>query len=157
MDRAGVTRTRLAAELGVSYVAVKKVLDGLTRAFTAENNSRAATFLGVNPDWLATGEGEMQPAGTAQGSTLIEQGSGEISLTRALEVVASALQGADALSQMQARPLLQHLMEHPDQAGQIAPRLAALLGKLPAPAVETADFAGQPPIALPFQKTKNSV
>ena len=63
MDRAGVTRTRLAAELGVSYVAVKKVLDGLTRAFTAENNSRAATFLGVNPDWLATGEGEMLPAG----------------------------------------------------------------------------------------------
>ena len=63
MDRAGVTRTRLAAELGVSYVAVKKVLDGLTRAFTAENNSRAATFLGVNPDWLATGEGEMVVAG----------------------------------------------------------------------------------------------
>lgn len=61
MDRAGVTRTRLAAELGVSYVAVKKVLDGLTRAFTAENNSRAAAFLGVNPDWLATGEGEMLP------------------------------------------------------------------------------------------------
>lgn len=117
--------------------------------------------LELSPRWfeqgLATGEGEMQPAGTAQGSTLIEQGSGEISLTRALEVVASALQGADALSQMQARPLLQHLMEHPDQAGQIAPRLAALLGKLPVPAVETSDFAGQPPIALPFQKTKNSV
>lgn len=63
MDRAGVTRTRLAAELGVSYVAVKKVLDGLTRAFTAENNSRAAAFLGVNPDWLATGEGEMLASG----------------------------------------------------------------------------------------------
>lgn len=61
MDRTGVTRTRLAVELGVSYVAVKKVLDGLTRAFTAENNSRAAAFLGVNPDWLATGEGEMLP------------------------------------------------------------------------------------------------
>lgn len=64
MDRTGVTRTRLAVELGVSYVAVKKVLDGLTRAFTAENNSRAAAFLGVNPDWLATGEGEMLPHGT---------------------------------------------------------------------------------------------
>lgn len=63
MDRIGVTRTRLAVELGVSYVAVKKVLDGLTRAFTAGNNSRAAAFLGVNPDWLATGEGEMVVAG----------------------------------------------------------------------------------------------
>lgn len=65
MDRIGVTRTRLAEELGVSYVAVKKVLDGLTRAFTAENNSRAAAFLGVSPDWLATGEGEMVVTGRA--------------------------------------------------------------------------------------------
>ena len=64
MSRKGVTRTRLAQELGVSYVAVKKVLDGLTKAFTAENNSRAASFLEVNPDWLATGEGEM-PAVTS--------------------------------------------------------------------------------------------
>lgn len=59
MDHRGVTRTRLAQELGITYVAVKKVLDGQTKAFTAENNSRAASFLGVNPDWLATGEGEM--------------------------------------------------------------------------------------------------
>ena len=63
MDRANVKRPRLAEELGVSYVAVKKVLDGQTRAFTAENNSRAAAFLGVSPDWLATGEGEMVPVG----------------------------------------------------------------------------------------------
>lgn len=63
MDRANVKRPRLAKELGVSYVAVKKVLDGQTHAFTAENNSRAAAFLGVSPDWLATGEGEMAPAG----------------------------------------------------------------------------------------------
>lgn len=71
MDRTGVTRTRLAVELGVSYVAVKKVLDGLTRAFTAENNSRAAAFLGVNPDWLATGEGEMLAAGRAEASNVV--------------------------------------------------------------------------------------
>ena len=63
MDRIGIKRPRLAAELGVSYVAVKKVLDGQTKAFTAENNSRAAAFLGVSPDWLATGEGDMLPAG----------------------------------------------------------------------------------------------
>ena len=63
MDRIGIKRARLAEELGVSYVAVKKVLDGQTRAFTAENNSKAAAFLGVSPDWLARGEGEMLPAG----------------------------------------------------------------------------------------------
>lgn len=75
MDRANVKRPRLAKELGVSYVAVKKVLDGQTRAFTAENNSRAAAFLGVNPDWLATGEGEMVPAaGAVQSSALLDTG-----------------------------------------------------------------------------------
>ena len=63
MDRIGIKRARLAEELGVSYVAVKKVLDGQTRAFTAENNSKAAAFLGVSPDWLATGEGKMLAAG----------------------------------------------------------------------------------------------
>lgn len=75
MDRANVKRPRLAEELGVSYVAVKKVLDGQTRAFTAENNSRAAAFLGVSPDWLATGEGEMVPAaGVVQSSALLDTG-----------------------------------------------------------------------------------
>ena len=75
MDRANVKRPRLAEELGVSYVAVKKVLDGQTRAFTAENNSRAAAFLGVSPDWLATGEGEMVPAaGAVQSPALLDAG-----------------------------------------------------------------------------------
>ncbi len=127
-----------------------------SRGVSKAGQLKVHAMTGISPTWLATGEGDMLPAGTAQASDLIEQGSGEISLTRALEVVASALQGADALSQMQARPLLQHLMEHPDQAEQIAPRLAVLLGKPPVPAVETSDFAGQPSIALPFQKTKNS-
>lgn len=75
MDRANVKRPRLAKELGVSYVAVKKVLDGQTHAFTAENNSRAAAFLGVSPDWLATGEGDMLPAaGTVQSPALLDLG-----------------------------------------------------------------------------------
>ncbi len=111
----------------------------------------------VGAKQVATGEGEMLPAGgTLQAPALLAQGSGEVSLTRALEVVALALQDADALSLIQAKPLLQHLMEHPDQAGQIAPRLAVLLGKLPVPAAETSDFAGQPPATQSFQKTKNS-
>lgn len=116
--------------------------------------------LELPPRWfeqgLATGEGETLPAGTTQASNLTKEGGREISLTQALEVVASALQGADALSQIQAKPLLQHLVEHPDQVEQVAPRLAVLLGRLAVPTVETSDFAGQPPITLPFQKTKNS-
>ena len=52
--------------------AVGDVLLGKTKALTSENNARAARFLGVSPDWLATGEGSMragdigaQPGGPA--------------------------------------------------------------------------------------------
>lgn len=57
MDTAGADATRLAKALGVSYQAVKRVLDGKSAAFTAPNNSQAARYLGVSTDWLATGEG----------------------------------------------------------------------------------------------------
>lgn len=52
----------LARELGVSPQAIQKVLDGKSNAFTAANNVKAARFLRVSSDWLATGEGEMEQA-----------------------------------------------------------------------------------------------
>lgn len=58
METAGVSTTRLARELDVSYQAVKKVLLGGSAAFNTENNAAAARFLGVNSDWLATGKGQ---------------------------------------------------------------------------------------------------
>lgn len=59
MDKRGVTVSALAGGMGVSYQAVKRVLDGLSKAFSAANNTKAAAFLSVRPDWLATGEGLM--------------------------------------------------------------------------------------------------
>jgi SOS-response transcriptional repressor LexA len=55
----GVSVSQLAAGMGVSYQAVKRVLDGLSKAFSAANNTKAAAFLRVSPDWLATGAGSM--------------------------------------------------------------------------------------------------
>ncbi len=52
--------SQLSAELGISYQAIKKVLDGKSTALNAENHMRAARFLGVNSFWLATGEEQMQ-------------------------------------------------------------------------------------------------
>lgn len=60
MDKRGTTVSQLAAGMEVSYQAVKRVLDGLSKAFSAANNARAAAFLSVSPDWLATGEGSME-------------------------------------------------------------------------------------------------
>ncbi len=59
MDARGVTVTQLANGIGSSYQAVKRVLDGLSKAFSAANNAKAAAFLAVSPDWLATGAGAM--------------------------------------------------------------------------------------------------
>jgi SOS-response transcriptional repressor LexA len=54
--------SQLAAGMGVSYQAVKRVLDGLSKAFSAANNTKAAAFLRISPDWLATGQGDMEAA-----------------------------------------------------------------------------------------------
>jgi len=62
LKAAQVSDNQLAAHLNVSIQAVRKVAAGTTTAFTAENNAKAARFLRVSPDWLATGEGEMRPS-----------------------------------------------------------------------------------------------
>lgn len=55
----GTTSTQaLADHLGVSYQAVQKVLKGTSKFFTLPNHYKVADHLGVNPRWLATGEGE---------------------------------------------------------------------------------------------------
>jgi transcriptional regulator with XRE-family HTH domain len=62
MKDAGVSKQGLADALGVSYQAIKKVLDGLTHSLTAANNDAAALKLGVNSRWLATGKGPKKPS-----------------------------------------------------------------------------------------------
>ena len=59
MARAQIKTRALSDAIGMSYQGVKKVIDGKSNAFSAENNSRAAAALGVSPDWLATGQGQM--------------------------------------------------------------------------------------------------
>lgn len=59
MKDAGKSTSALAAELKVTYQAIDKVLKGNTKELTASNNSKAAKFLQVNTDWLATGKGDV--------------------------------------------------------------------------------------------------
>lgn len=61
MLAAMVSTPRLAEQMGLSYQAVRKVLQGGSRSFTAENNARAAYVLGVDPNWLATGSPKPKP------------------------------------------------------------------------------------------------
>jgi transcriptional regulator with XRE-family HTH domain len=55
MKEKGVGIADLARELGLTYQAVRKVVRGDSGAFNAKNHVTAARFLGVSPEWLATG------------------------------------------------------------------------------------------------------
>lgn len=57
-----LTAKDVASELGISYQAVKKIVDGKSKMLAADNNARAAALLGVDSDWLATGEGSRERA-----------------------------------------------------------------------------------------------
>lgn len=59
MKRANVSIAALSREMGISYQAVKKVVDGFSTSFSAINNAKSAQVLKLNPDWLATGKGSM--------------------------------------------------------------------------------------------------
>lgn len=58
MTRADFDTRRLSDEMAISYQAVRKVLIGEAKSFSAVNNARAASILRVNPSWLATGDSE---------------------------------------------------------------------------------------------------
>lgn len=51
----------MAEKLHVSRQAVEKLLKGGSKEMGAGNNANAARLLGVDPTWLATGEGVARP------------------------------------------------------------------------------------------------
>jgi transcriptional regulator with XRE-family HTH domain len=57
MISARVKPAELARRVGVSRGAVSLWLSGATKSIDGENLTRAAAALGVNPHWLASGEG----------------------------------------------------------------------------------------------------
>jgi transcriptional regulator with XRE-family HTH domain len=61
MDDENVSVQALADYLGVSYQAVKKVLDGKTKSFNAPHHEDTCLKLKVSGRWLAKGEGDSRP------------------------------------------------------------------------------------------------
>ena len=70
LERKQASRAELAKAIGRTPQAVGQVINGSTKALTAENNSLAAIYLGVNPHWLATGEGDIAPTGQGETSNV---------------------------------------------------------------------------------------
>ena len=98
---------QVASALGVSYQAVKKVVDGKSAAFTAENNAKVSKFLRVSPDWLATGLGEMRPP-------TISSAPPQPTAAEELSAITAALRTLDAAGREQAAVLLQSMARNPD-------------------------------------------
>lgn len=68
-DRVSVQK--LADHLRITYQAVKKVVDGKTKAFSVEHHHRAAEFLAVDARWLGTG------AGTPKSTPVLQANDGD--------------------------------------------------------------------------------
>ena len=55
------SRNELAEAADLTVQAIGQVIQGNTKALTAENSAKAARFLNVDSYWLATGKGKPRP------------------------------------------------------------------------------------------------
>jgi SOS-response transcriptional repressor LexA len=61
----------LSEKTGLSVQAIGQCVNGRTKAFTSENNTKVAIALDLDSDWLATGNGAWQRSGADENVTLL--------------------------------------------------------------------------------------
>lgn len=139
MKLRSVSTSMLAKELGITYQAIKKILDGKSAALSAENNAKAAKYLQINSYWLATGEESMA----------LQESSATPPLAVLIQRLSRELQHVDAAN----RPLLAHAIkvwaDAPEQWERLVQQLRNLgvdVGLAPAapPAEEHDPLPAQP-------------
>lgn len=93
MDAAGYTQARLAKDVGMAQSSVNKLLKG---ANGSRKTVEIASVLGVRPEWLSTGQGEMLESGIRETNTLyqIKPVMNEVYRVDVLDVKASAGPGS---------------------------------------------------------------
>lgn len=126
-----VSVSMLAKEIGVTYQAVKKVLDGKSAALSAENNARAARFLKINSYWLATGEEtlrivEVMSAASSSPTPLQPTAPTVHYLGTRL---AEKLKPLDRSTRDVAAAMLKAIAERPEEPEKMIDALASLLGE----------------------------
>ena len=70
-DFGPASQSDLAQHVGVSRASVSDWFTGATKTLEGSNLLKAAEYLNLNPDWLATGKGEARPKKTSVGLTPI--------------------------------------------------------------------------------------
>ncbi len=93
MKRAGYTQGRLAKDVGMAQSSVNKLLK---EANGSRKTVEIASVLGVRPEWLSTGEGEMASSGAREPTALyqVKPSLNGIYRVEVLDVKASAGPGA---------------------------------------------------------------
>lgn len=97
MKNAGYTQGRLAKDVGMAQSSVNKLLKD---ANGSRKTVEIASVLGVRPEWLSTGEGEMASSGTREPAALyqVKPSLNGIYRVDVLDVKASAGPGSIATS-----------------------------------------------------------
>lgn len=145
-----LTQSGMARACGISRASVNAWVSGKTESIDGKYLTTAASYLGVSPHWLATGEGAMLPRGT-EGASSAGGGPTAVDaapdLAQALEVVVAALAKVPMDSRKAVADDMGLLAMAPDSAETLA-RLAASLAparqKSTLPRPESREF--QPPV-----------
>lgn len=111
----------LARELGVSYTAIKKLLEGESKSFSSSNGLKAAAILKVRPDWLLRGVGEMR------GSTHGDETAPDIRYLATM--LAMKLKPFNENVRKAAASALSSLALAPEDSERYVESLASLLGE----------------------------
>lgn len=129
LARPGKTRKGVADAMGVSVQAVGQIVNGQTKAATAENNAAAAAYFACDPTWLATGKGsprwgELGPVTRVTQESVAEAQTVAATINRMGELLAKANPSTrDAVTK-----LLLEYSQDPDRGQRIAQAIELLLG-----------------------------
>ena len=149
---AGLTQVELAKLAGIAQ-------STMTEAETTANGStkvmQLAKATGVNPDWLATGKGEMldrryrledqtTTVAVAQSSSPSYGGlsATRLSVTQLVLQLGEVLEQQDALTRVAIAPLLQRLASNPEERARISQMIGNAMGSGNEPAPKLSSSLG---------------
>ena len=152
-----LTQSGMARACGISRASVNAWVSGKTESIDGKYLTTAASYLGVSPHWLATGEGAMQAdAGSAPVAIAPSQPP---ALSQALEVVVAALAKVPMDSRKAVADDMGLLAMAPDSAETLA-RLAASLAparqETRLPGTESHEFQPPTPPSMFLKNTEKT-
>ena len=120
----------------MTATSVSDWVTGKSKNIEYDHAIKAAEFLGVDPTWLRTGEGEQYPSSNHINNKVDEaknayNSNKALDVEGAMEVIRVALVGVDELTRAQAKPIIDALFLNPEQSQHLGARMSATLNTIP--------------------------